>query len=771
MITTAEHRQTPRPTRSQGINFSDGHREAHLHAFYSWLPSDLHDAPGICWAHASSRLLGYCVKTVGESPDKGYVAFAIGTAIGGLGQASLHQYLSRFYQLLCLLRKVCGIQHLSELRNKEVWEDFAQKTAVTLHRYHLLRAYAALGEKHVRFYLEHLASHAQRDHLSVYALPPLPPRFMERHGAEQMVVGQSQQRRRERCDILVPLYHVLVALIQLRKQAAQRMILAFREACQRAKAGERLPLRFAYEERLPLVNRSAQTVADVRIDGRSVIMRFLLWNRRSWTLGHRECFSTTTVRDAERREGSYRPEAEEYFLQFDGEPCDLLWFGDLVRERLLQKLDLNGPADAQYQARLAYAHTVGASQGFTCSRPGLLTPSREEGFWLTRVSFSWQPGEMVFAPEQLYRGCLYGAALATIALTNGSRVNELLQVSLDRRKTRTETVTVTKERRAEQRRTTLHLQHLLPKGARTDEERQYFLLSPQSVTLLGEILQLLIKEHGQVPLVHPPIAGSKSEYLKPERYLFQWAASSDGHTGMLDIKDTVILLRFLLHGLELFTVQGEPIKVTTHLLRHVTATVMREEAVPVEAIQWTLHHQPERAPFEGASLSAATEYYTRMPEEKRLQSVHRFHLSVEGQESAMEIAVPDECRLAKMDEKLRAVFDRWGTINPTNFGYCGRTGLCPRGNYRALCIGCPYLVPDPAKLEEALHWERLYRELADHLRATGSSRDAQQAEAQARDLRDLIAMMRLSQQAEADRQFVPFYRNLPMSKKEGQHRV
>jgi hypothetical protein len=583
-----------------------------------------------------------------------------------------------------------------------------------------------------------------------------------------MLVGQSQQRRRQRSDVLVPLYHVLVALIQLRKQAAERMVLAFREACHRALAGEELPLRFSYEEHLPTVNRTAQTVADVRIDGRPVTMRFLLWNRSSWTLARRECFSATTIRDAEIGEGSYRPEAEEYFLQFDGPASDLLWFGDLVEHRLLQQLNLHGPSDESYQHRLAYARKVGASQGFSCSRPSLLTPSREEGFWLTRVSKSVPQGSLVFAPEQLYRGCLYGAALATIALTNGSRVNELLQVSLDRRKTRTETVPITKDGKTEMRRTTLHLQYLLPKGARTDEERQYFLLSPHSVTLLGEILQLLVKEHGQVPLVHPPARGSKSEYLKPERYLFQWAASSNGQTGILDIKDTVILLRFLLHGLELYTAQGEPIKVTTHLLRHVTATVLREEAVPVEAIQWTLHHQPERHPFEEVTLSAATEYYTRMPEEKRMQYLHRFHLSVEGRETALEITVPDEHTLQEMDEKLRAVFERWGTINPTNFGYCGRTGLCPRGSYRALCIGCPYLIPDPNKLAQAEHWERLYRELADHLRAAGSVRDALQAEAQARDLRDLMTVMQLYQQAEADRQFVPFYRSLPQSKRDDQ---
>ena len=80
---------------------------------------------------------------------------------------------------------------------------------------------------------------------------------------------------------------------------------------------------------------------------------------------------------------------------------------------------------------------------------------------MTRVGFSAQSGELVFAPEQLYWGCLYGATLATIALTNGSRVNELLQVSLDRRKSRTETLTVTRDGKTEQRKTTFTT---FPKG-------------------------------------------------------------------------------------------------------------------------------------------------------------------------------------------------------------------------------------------------------------------------------------------------------------------
>ncbi|HEY4388759.1 MAG TPA: hypothetical protein VGN34_30275, partial [Ktedonobacteraceae bacterium] len=50
--------------------------------------------------------------------------------------------------------------------------------------------------------------------------------------------------------------------------------------------------------------------------------------------------------------------------------------------------------------------------------------------WLATVVQSSEA--LIFDPESLYRGCLFGAALATLALTNGSRCTELLQVSADR---------------------------------------------------------------------------------------------------------------------------------------------------------------------------------------------------------------------------------------------------------------------------------------------------------------------------------------------------
>jgi hypothetical protein len=67
----------------------------------------------------------------------------------------------------------------------------------------------------------------------------------------------------------------------------------------------------------------------------------------------------------------------------------------------------------------------------------------------------------------------------------------------------------------------LHFQHLLPKGAKSEEERQLFPLSKEAVRLLGEIKMLLEETYGDIPIVAPARSNSKREHLKPERYLFQ----------------------------------------------------------------------------------------------------------------------------------------------------------------------------------------------------------------------------------------------------------
>ena len=74
---------------------------------------------------------------------------------------------------------------------------------------------------------------------------------------------------------------------------------------------------------------------------------------------------------------------------------------------------------------------------------------------------------------------------------------------------------------------TIHLQHLLPKGGKTEADRKLYLMSPQAIDLVGEICQELLQAHkGEIPRAKPN--GHKVEQLLPERYVFQWAATPDG---------------------------------------------------------------------------------------------------------------------------------------------------------------------------------------------------------------------------------------------------
>jgi hypothetical protein len=250
---------------------------------------------------------------------------------------------------------------------------------------------------------------------------------------------------------------------------------------------------------------------------------------------------------------------------------------------------------SEEQQRKHLLRELGVKHGLECRRPGLLTPEHKMSTILSHAIT--RSGALLFEPESLYRAILYGATLVTIALTNGSRMTELLQVSADRFKMHTYEVKKGGQSTGEQR--VIRLQLLLPKGKKTEEERKLFLISDGAYGLLREIAQGLREvDDGHIPVVLPHTNNSKVEDLKSERYLFQWAASSDGRYGALGPSDVASLLRFVLYGLQFRTKQGEPFTVSVHLLRHVMATVARHE----HEVWWT-QSQVQKSAFGKIPLS------------------------------------------------------------------------------------------------------------------------------------------------------------------------
>jgi hypothetical protein len=739
------------PITTRRINFSDGDHALHVQALFEWLPDELHDVPLIDWTQLPSEVICYLVNTVGESPWASSLALAAGAGRGAMKENTLRDAIMGINRLLRSVQRLCGIEQVTGL-TKRVWESYVTGRELTPGEYNDLKRYAVFTQRHLPAYLEQL-NPQERARLETSVLPPFPRGFCQQHLPAATYREEVKQRRKAKSDMLAPLHTLLVALVRFRKQSAGRLLSAYHEARERAKTpGIQLPLPFSYEEELVRVNRDAQTVADIRLEKQPVTLRFLLWDRQSWVKKHPDDYQSTIKRKANLGIGEFTE--PQFFVECLNPAEELLWFGDLIKYRLFQEGTPQNISREDAELRHLLLSQVGVVSGLSCFRDGILTPAQD---FINALSHAIaRTGALVFDAEALCRGALFGSALASIALTNGSRMCELLQVGADRFKVRPYVVQKEGSLTPEER--VMRLQLLLPKGKRTEAERKLFLISDWSWELLCEVAkELRSAHHGHIPVVYPHSHHSKREDLSPERYLFQWGASPDGRLGAFDPETVGTLLRFILYGLEFRTKEGEPFSVSVHLLRHVMATTARHEhEVPVEAVAHTLHHE-----HRSGTVPEATEYYSQETEEKSLMAFATFQTDLEMWAASLLVGLPDEQEVASMDDDLRESFERWHTLLETAFGFCGSVDLCPRGYNRTLCVGCSHLVVDPRKRQQAVHWRNVYARLASELEAKRNAVDARQYRLLVNDLDRHIKEMDLLQASIEDGTRKPVFLLLP----------
>jgi hypothetical protein len=763
------HKQ-PRKGRSKSAHqFVYWEREAQLEAFFSWLPQELHSAPGISWERLPPEIMGYCVKTVGNSLEASYIAVAAAATHGAVSIASQRTLLKDLHGFLRDLRLSGTIQCMADLKLEQIWYDWATGQEKKARARHLVTSYLSIATGHMPRYLLRLDM-VGRQRMQQYAFPPPPIDLAKRYLPAKPLVAEQQAKRKAETDILTPLYPVLRQLVRFRKQLGERTILTIREARRKIERGEAvLPYHFQHTDTIPDINRDARVISEVQIHGREVTMNFILWDKRTWVEHHNSRYSDESIRLADEGQGPYTQEQNCFFVQLDGPSCNLFWFGDLIEHRLFQHFEKASLHLEGYQERWQLARQLGFSKGCFCSRSGVL---HSGDYWFSQTVE--RGDELIFEAESLYRGILYGSALAMLAFSNGSRMSELLQVSWnkERRITRTESVHVLGEDGQTQvgedgkpltKSVKLHFQHLLPKGAKTDEERQLFPLSKEATRLIGEIKMLLEETYGEIPVVAPPRSNTKYEHLVPERYLFQWGASSDEDGGCISSNDVQTLLRLMLHGLDLYTAQGKPIRVSVHVLRHVMATHARHyRNVPPEVVaHFFLHHQLKELTGRTPSLPEISEYYTLMTGEQQFAVINADLDEQEELDHALLQRAPTPRDLEQKNEDIRAMYEVWHALHPTALGNCGCPGLCPRGNDRFLCLGCSYHVEDPEKLGAALVWRTSLATQAELFKAQGNVIDAQQARIKVQFLDDMINVMRMQLEEEAAGRYIPVFKVLP----------
>ncbi len=725
----------PRPRKLRFRNKSQ--RAAHLAAFLAWLPEEVHAAPGIDWTAVPSHVIGYLLNGNADGPDRDAIILAVGCVVN-MRDKSAYARCINVTTLLRRLRVEFGLRDRGELRRPAIWRRFVGERQLSAYESHCLTAYDLITGKELPAWLDTL-DETERAAWLPRTLPCAPAGLLPRLNQIRRITIAEREQRKARTDVLVPLFPLLVALAQLRKQAMERLVKRFRVEWHRVEAGEvALPHRFAMQETLRTVPEDAATLAEAHFVERAVTLRFTLWDRRSWVLAHPERYGRETLKYARNRTKTkgFGPDTPRFFfLQYEGPTEDLLWFGDVIAGNLL--------------------HKQGAqSSPFVVSRRGLLQRSTHQALSL---QYGRHPGEMLLDPESLYRGVLYGAALALAVLTSAARVNELLQFAVTRYK-----VELVPEFDAQLRKTgnltPCVFQHLLPKGANQESERQLFLVTPEAANLLEEIVTGLEAEYGEVPLVET-VNNTKAGDLAAARCIFQWATSDDGQNGLLYEKDVISLLRFLYHGLPLYTAGGERIALVTHLLRHVSATYARHyQCVPAEIVaHLLLHHQLVRAGRVGAeryAVPAVTEYYTRMPMREQLGLLYtlqeRHRITPEDI-----VVMPDAADLDAMEAHLRSVFEQWGAIAPVTFGACGSPGLCVRPDNRNHCLGCGFLVPDWRRAANLAPPREIIGRVLARAEEQGLRTEARQAADNIAHLDGLTTVMHAQRVAWEDRRELP----------------
>src|SRR5215469_3131660 len=340
-------------------------------------------APGLVWGEIDPQFMRFLSKSVAGTPWLNHLALAVlvmtvrtrldRSTIGG-SMYALHarwRVLFPTYDLTAF-EDWEPLEHIPRYLN-----DTEIKDSINT-RQEFLRRYSATAH-HTHAYLRSLPQR-ERAQYQQWVLPLFPTSLQRQLSCESEMFEAQTQRRKKETDAIAPHFTRIRGEAHLRWNQLKRLRAQFNEALSLVISGrEELPLKFSYEE-----------------SSKKQRLHFILWDRPSFTLAHNAQYSTPKLNRARRQRREIRPEHQHYFLEFvraemlsDASPDPgsetLLWFGDLLRYRLLGTLSIKG-TEEEVKRKQAYLHSWGyeAEQGeertpFRTSNPGLLTWSHSNG--------------------------------------------------------------------------------------------------------------------------------------------------------------------------------------------------------------------------------------------------------------------------------------------------------------------------------------------------------------------------------------------------------
>jgi hypothetical protein len=192
--------------------------------------------------------------------------------------------------------------------------------------------------------------------------------------------------------------------------------------------------------------------------------------------------------------------------------------------------------------------------------------------------------------------------------------------------------------------------------------------------LLLALLRFQIEQCGDVKI---PVVAVERGKMPPDRFVLQWRGRGVTQTSLNG------MVRLLLHGLSFQAADGELVQLSSHVLRHVFATELANQRVPVEVIARILHQRD----------TSVTKYYSQPSTTQVITAaetlfVDRIDLAAEMRRSPDEIA-----------SLLKDAEGKVGALTEVIGGTCTVGNMCPA---KFACIGCSGNAPDPAKRHQVL---------------------------------------------------------------------
>ncbi|BAU28533.1 phage integrase family protein [Aneurinibacillus soli] len=525
---------------------------------------------------------------------------------------------------------------------------------------------------------------------------------------------QAKNTRKSETDAVVPFLPQIRVEANFRWNQIKRLREAFLTACKQVENDNvTLPLEFHYDE-------------PERVGER---FYFRLWDKPSFVLYHQEKFTDSIVKSAKKRTGTYSDKNKYYFVELigaerlnDDDVAEGLWFTEILQEGVLGLWSQNA-TDADLERKRQLLFSWGYGEEGTSKNPVPFNSMHKGVLFQSKfISLHNNKAEgIVFDVESFYVATTFGLLAVDILTTTGARISELLQIQS------------TKDCiRAIKANGKVHFSfQVVPKGRDTAES---YSISEQTMKLI-QAVSLLLKEHynGAIPSV-PYRDERKHQFPEPKPYFFQYNHQSFKKDALYSC------LRFLLHGLNFETQEGQPVVIKTHLLRHAFATeAVQRQQIPVDIVAKILHQRDVNV----------TGYYSEPTPSQVAEKVGELH-SVIANYVDLDVAVlrsPEE--LQKEWEKHKTEV---GVYNNVLGGTCVTNAVCPT---KMQCLGCMAKIPQPEKKHELLDVIELSKDMEKRFTSMGLTVEVKKAKNMRKLARNELKEMELIEKYREEQQYEP----------------